>query len=659
MEKINRVHIDFETFSEVDIKVAGHHCYTRHESFEILCMGIKINDGKTKVFDFYFGDTLSDELIDFLKKPTTKIVAHNASFEMECIHSVHGQKLFKGFKPKPNKFICTAAKAAYHALPRHLSGVASALGVALKDMDAQKSMLYFAVNGPKGRRIPLAPYDDKWVEMLSYCAKDVEAEYAVDNTLIDLPKEEQRLWELDTEINARGILYDKSLAVKVLKLAGIYKERIVNKCLELTGGIAPTQRDALLKWCNDKGADMTGITAEDVRNKLADKNTKGYLRTVLAIRQEASKTSLSKYERMLGADSGDQRLRGMFLYHGATTGRWAGKLVQLHNLPRGINIDGPLAAEYINEVETLEELRVCYHDVMGTFSTTIRATLTCPEDKIIFVADYTGIEARVLGWLADCADYQKAFRDGLDLYKDMASAIYSVPYNKVSKGQRQIGKMAILGLGYGMGVATFEAQAKSFGVVVDDPNLYEIAVKTYRDKYWEIKNLWSELNEAALLAAKCPKKRLYCISNGKVSFKMSDCGRFLKCALPSGRFLHYPFPEVVVTEKTWPSGDKSMVEEIRFWTTLNGSFIKSSTYGGKLCENVVQAIARDLLREGLFAIDDDGEFEVVGTVHDEIIAYGSPESSLEKFEKLMATLPKWADGCIYGTDGYKARRYKK
>jgi len=644
---MKRIHLDFETYCDLDIKKTGHYRYCYDQSFDIMCFAYAIDDEPVVVVDLSC-EEVPTELLEAMWGDHV-IVAHNASFEMQCLRSHIGQLHFSFYLVDPNNFICTAAKSAFHALPRSLGDAASVLGVSEKDYVSQKDMLWFC-KPQRGVRKRKSDNPEKWQRMLDYCKKDVEAERGIDHELPDLPEAEQRLWVLDEQINTRGIHVDAPLASKILEWNEDLKERLFDKCRQITGGLAPTQVAKIKAWCEERGYNKVAMDATNISEFLKENpDCDANLNKVLRIRQASSKSSTGKYERMIMAKHDGDRVRGCFMYHGATTGRWTGKLVQFQNMPRGISgFDAVQGAEDLHGIDSFEGVREYHKDPSGVFASVIRPCLMAPEGKTFHVADYTGIEARVLGWMAGEENYQSAFRSGLDLYKREAANTYQVAYEDVTKDQRQLGKVEVLGLGYGMGKQKFYETCHAWGVKVPQ-ELTDKAHTAYRESNPNIVKMWANLNRCALET----------IKNGKPTFtnlcrfQMTDCGRWLQIILPSGRPIHYFNPRVHYKESEW--GPRP---EIRYDTTSTAGWVTAKTYGGKLAENVVQAASRDLLREALFAIDRRPEWDIVGHVHDEIIAE-TVDAKLSKFEDLMGAVPIWALNCIYGTDGWEGKRYRK
>lgn len=638
-----RLHLDFETYCELDIRKVGHFRYCEHESFRILCVAWALDNDLPQVT--YSELDIAMELYPLVQDTDIELAAHNASFERQCLKSVHGIKLFGKIDWANKKVICTAAKAAARALPRDLDRASKVLGLVRKDDVGKKSMMKFCKPNKDGVR--LMPLDSpiEWNEVLEYCRQDVLVEQAIDKALPDLHPDEQKLYELDDKINSYGCYADRQVMDSVLSMGPLVKKKNADDCFDLIG-IKPTQVGKILEWINAQGVEVEDTTAATLKELLSKDSTPEIVKTVIRHRQIASKTSVAKYDTARGAICDDDRLRGMFLFHGAGTGRWTGKLVQLHNLPRGNVKDTDSACDMLAECNDLDFISSLYPDVMGLFSSCIRGLMKAPPGKQFYVADYAGIEARVLGWMAGEENYQKAFRDKLDLYVVQASGIYGIDYEDVTKAQRAVGKEAVLGLGYQMGLKTFSTTVRNKGITISDEVL-ELAHSKYRKTNANIIKMWGALDRAATATVRTGKMH----TTNMVTYGMTRDRQFLLCKLPSGRFLSYPFPKLV--DGTF--GGK----QVSACAIKEGQWVRRSLYGGLYCENIAQAVARDLLRDGMHAVQDDGRWDIVGHVHDECIAEGTPGHDIKEFEDLLANQPEWSRGCIYHAEGWEGPRFKK
>ena len=660
--------IDFETRSAADLRACGAAAYAQHPSTEVICLAV-LDRGKPAA-DIWFSpkfrspDTgvlgpIPDERLRELIEGADTIEAHNAQFEYFIWKYVMGRY---GFAPLPkDKMRCSAAKAALYGLPRDLAGACSAAGVdQQKDMAGHRLMLKLCKpRRPRKAELLLDPRGLKtyWhedtgdiVRLGRYCLQDVLAERALSSALPkDLPEVEQRLWRLDLEINDRGFRIDVPAVRSILDVVTRHTESLTDEFRRMTGLASPRQRDATLQHLRALGVDIEGLTASDVAAALEGDNCPT-ARRILEIRQSLSKASTAKYTAMLGAVGEGDRIRGCFMYHGAGTGRWSGRIVQPQNFPRGAfpDVDACISLFQKGDVDSIELL---YGDPMAAASTCIRGVLVPAPGRDFVCADFSSIEGRVLAWLAGEQAALDVYRSGRDPYKVAASAIYHVPYEAVTKPQRQIGKVAELALGYQGSVGAFNAMAAGYGVTLDE-NEVKTIVEKWRGSRPRTVNHWKEIERACFEAVRNPGTIYSC---GKVKFVVR--GMFLCLRLPSWRCLYYANPRMEPKEMPW-GGMKDVVavdgtnSVTRKWTT-------QYLYGGLLTENATQAVARDLLANGMFNVEKAG-YPVVLHVHDEVVSE-VPEGfgSVEEYEKLLCTLPDWADGLPVGAEGWRGKRYRK
>ena len=700
--KPNRLHIDIETFSECDLRKSGVYKYAEHPSTEILSIAWALGDQPVQLWRPDL-DNL-EQFIELLANNDNEPAAHNASFEITLLNSHAGKRL--GIpKTQARRWICTAAKAAAHSLPRDLDGCSRALGLIAKDGEGKKSMLKLSKprkptkDNPATRWTPETAPED-FEKLYSYNKNDVAVERAIDNVLPDLPPSEQQLWALDYIINSRGLHVDLETVQKVQAMAEAYKETLEQRC-EAVSGLRPGQRAAVMAWCEEQGYPLNGYTALDIRKHLQDPAIPSNVREVLFIRSETSRTSVKKYDAFTNATCADRRLRGMFLYHGAGTGRWSGRIVQLHNLPRGKFKNMEQVAEQIAAGD-LEWLQFLYGSPMDAFSTAIRPMLTAPKGKKLVAADFSNIEGRVLAWLADETWKIQAFRDfdtiisvdakgkpkrkGPDLYLVSAARIYGCSIEDALE-HRQIGKIAELALGFGGGVGAFQNMAGTYDVTLKPvyasivaasedwmldkaSSAYSTYLKTkpgepvdreefiasdlvkqlWRASHPRTEAFWYSLDDAAKNAVKLGTVERV----GKIAFAVR--GKFLYMRLPSGRKLAYYGPQVLPVKTRW--GTK---EALTFMGehAKTGQWVRCSAYGGLLAENAVQATARDFLVNGLWNVEAAG-YPVIGHVHDEGISEVDEDfGSVDDYEHHMTQLPAWGEGCPVAAEGWESRRYRK
>jgi DNA polymerase len=653
-----RVVIDLETRSEVDLKKAGVTVYAKHPSTEVLCVAYKIDNKKTKIWWPVLGEDTPDDFFEAVYEGA-ELVAHNVSFEWSIFEYCYREKYDVFLPHLPiQDWRCTAAKAAVHALPRKLADACEALKLKVqKDKDGHKIML--KMSKPRSAWVKKGTGDKYFwkkeeVEKLGrYCMTDVDAEAELDDALPDLIPSEAEVFRFDHLINKRGVKVDLPLVKKILRM--IKEESIIlhEEFRELTNDKvkSPAQVKELLALLHDDlDVYLENLKAPTVVEALLNPDLDPTARRLLEIRQALSKTSTAKYKAFLNMVSkDDHRLRDTLLYSGASTGRWSGRGVQLQNLPKGKIKNTELASSVI-EVGDFDFVKVCYPNASELFSSCIRSMLTASPGHNLYAGDFAAIEARVLFWVADYEAGLKMFRENVDLYVKEASDIYNKEERNILDGERQLGKVAILGLGYGMGEKKFLDTCHAWGIKNITPEIAKKAVKNYRKKHRLIPQLWAHVEQAAIAAT---------LNHGETftinKTEWTHNGKFLYCKLPSGRSIAFYGAEVKKGKTPW--GDIRPV--LYHWgvnsTTKKWEFTK--TYGGKLVENICQGIARDLMAFSMIKTEKKG-YATLLTVHDEVVSEHE-EGSVEDFERLMSKTPKWAKGCPVVSKAWKGFRYKK
>jgi DNA polymerase len=724
-----RLTLDYETRSPCDLKKCGEWVYAEHPYTEIMCCAVKVGDEKPmiwlpesmlkKIWAPGIGTpipVLSDAELFALLQQADEIEAHNAGFE-RAMWSWCATRKYGWPEPDPKKFRCSLAKCAYHALPRSLDQAAKSLELPLqKDMAGNKLMLKMCkprkplkkeiaelVSAgcrvlPDGAVLPAigkAYYlwhekPEDIVRLCEYCLQDVETEHAVSKALPDLTASELAVWQLDQEINARGIQIDQASVEKFISEIGKFEQTLLAETKALTNGAvgSPKQIEASLKWLALMGLGLPDLTKNTVAEALGQPDLPPQVRRFLEIRKQLGRASTAKYDALRRAASSDGRIRGTMRYHGAATGRFSGRIFQPQNLPRGVFSDSELCINTLHEYGFGPWFEALYEDFLGAASTCIRGMLIAKPGHDLISADFSSIEARVNAWIAGEQAVLQAFLDKQDLYKVAAAQIFNVDYLLVDKNQRQTGKCSELALGYGGGIGAYAAMASNYqvdlealptfvfpiapedvmgrargtaetyckknpdGMSYDAATACDIIKQLWRQKRPNIVALWAGLEEACGNAV---------ISPGKVwayrGVKYLSDGQFLRCKLPSGRCLHYYKPSV--KEKETPWGQKKQV--VCFWglDSMTGKFLPQHLYGGLLCENAVQATSRDILTEALLRLEAQGYPPVIH-VHDEAVSevpvgFGS----VEEYETIMAQTPAWAVGCPIAAEGWRGPRYKK
>jgi len=658
---MKRFLFDYETQSEVDLKKLGAVEYAKHHSTKVLCLRIKKNKEKAKLW--LPGDDLPDEMIEALEDKDFVFTAHNALFEYCMTRFVlsryfHAKQKADILKLPIDRYKCTAAKAAACALPRSLEGAGTTLGLPIqKNMDGRRLKLKYMKPRPTYARKKQGPmyYDDEFElwSIYDYCLTDVEAEALLDDTLPDLTPYEQSVWVANQKMNLRGIQIDTTSVKKVLHLSKQHIDGLQKSVSEITNGELDSvlKVKATLEWLETRGFEYTNLRADTVKAALEDDELPNDVRAVLEIRQAVSKTSNKKYHAMLTRAGADGRVRDLTLYHGASTGREAGRGIQIQNLPRGTIKNTEQAIEIINLCEDIEDLKLFYSSPANVFSSCIRGMVKATDGHELFVADFNAIECRVLQWLAGNDEAIDDFNQGVDRYKKLASLIFNVPIEMVDDDQRFVGKQGELGSGYGLGWKKFILMCAAYGRHITD----EIAKRTidaYRENNKEVVVFWSNVENAAIKAV---QKRGKSFSVNRTTWYVKD--NFLWCVLPSGRRLAFYRPSIK-NEKT-PWGE--LRPRLYYYRAhpKTKKWESCGTYGGSLVESVCQATARDLTVNGIKNAEDAG-FKYLFQVHDEIVCERlKGESTVDDYVKLITKKPKWAFDLPIKAGGWNGPRYKK
>jgi DNA polymerase len=618
-------YIDFETRSERDLKKVGIYKYSTDLSTEVLCAVIIIEDSTTILYP--------DTFRDYTPPLNAVWVSHNAEFEQNIWRN---QMTPKYGWPEVSSWKCTAAKAAASGLPRSLDGAAKALGlIEQKDKAGHALMLKMCKPLPRWSRTGKGP---KWREstedlkrLAEYCTQDVRTEKAIDEALPDLPPAEQKIWALDQLINQRGIHCDLQLTTACLEILDAEQITANARISEITSGeiTSPNQVQKIAKWCG-----LPSIDKKTLEEELSEPSQNPHAE-LLRLRQANSKASGRKYVAIIDRADHTGRVRNNLIYHGAHTGRWSGAGVQAQNL-----IKPAYKREVIEDIglplllnRDTESIKMLFGDVSTLVSSALRSTLCAEPGKVLIAADYSSIEARVLLWLAGETKALRLLSEGGDIYKDMAATIYDKKYEQVTKSERQLGKQAILGLGYGMGAFKFQKTCEGYGIEIS-PEFAQQVVTLYRQKYFRVVNRWHLMERLAVSAMAGP------------NHKFQKMGPMLQMSLRSGRKLSYFDPQV-------SGGSYTPVLTYLF----RGNRIE--TYGGKLVENEVQATARDIMANGMLNVEERG-YPIILTVHDEVVSE-VPEGfgSVNEFCSLLCKRADWYKGCPISAEGWVGKRYRK
>ena len=639
--------IDIETYSEVDLPKCGVYAYAEHPSFEILLFAYAFDDEETQVVDLKGGERLPPRVLDALTDPAITKTAFNAAFERTCIGRCLGKRLDAA------QWQCTAVQSAMLALPLSLEGVGEVLGIERKKLKEGGDLVrYFSLpckptkaNGQRTRNLPEhAP--EKWQRFKEYCVRDVEAEREIRAKLqgYPIPAKEQELYRLDQEINDRGIMVDPVLVARAIECDEQYREKTTKRAYELTGLANPNSPAQLKEWLEGQGTEVDTLDKKAVRALLPD--AEGDVLEVLKLRLLMAKTSVKKYEAIRRSVCADGRVHGLLQFYGANrTGRWAGRLVQVQNLPQNHLPDLALARDLV-KAGRYEDIEALYESTPNVLSELIRTAFVPRLGCRFIVADFSAIEARVIAWLAGEQWRLEVFEGGGDIYCASASKMFHVPVEKHGQNShlRQKGKIAELALGYGGAVGALTAMgALDMGLAEEElPPL----VRQWREANPHIIRLWAQVENAAMTAVR-EKAR---VRLGRLTFHCRSGMLFI--TLPSGRKLCYVKPRIQTNRFGGDGLTYEGVGEGKKWTRIE-------TFGGKLTENIVQATARDLLAEAMLRLRDAG-LEIVMHVHDEaVLEVPIGHSGVEEVCALMAEAPAWADGLPLRADGYECRFYQK
>ena len=657
--------IDLETYSDVNLKKAGLYRYVQSPAFEILLFAYSFDGAPTQVIDMAQGEKIPLEVIHALTDPQCLKHAYNAAFEWYCLSKYMGAQL------PPSQWRDTMLHGLYAGYTAGLDATGRALGIPedKQKLATGKALIrYFCVpckptksNGGRTRNYP--HHDpEKWELFKTYNGQDVVAEMEIERRLSVFPVPDfvQKQWETDLLINARGVAVDMNFCEGALELGETIRAQLTDEAVQLSGLQNPNSVKQLARWLSaETGDDITSLRKETIKELLGRDNA-DHVQRMLEIRQELGKTSTKKYDAIEAAVCDDGRVRGLLQFYGANrTGRWAGRLVQVQNLPRTYTEPLEFARELVKG-RKLDALRTVYGSPNDTLSQLIRTAFVAAPGNVLIDADFSAIEARVISWLADEEWRLEVFRTHGKIYEASASQMFGVPLERIKKGNpeyslRQRGKVAELALGYQGGVPAMR-QMDTGKLLADlpDEEIKDIVDK-WRNTNPKIRNLWYSFNDAAIrVIQNGGSLRVRCCTFAREC----DCIRGTTCmtiSLPSGRKLYYVEP--AVGENRWggPSITYMGVNDKNKWGRIE-------TYGGKLVENVVQAIARDCLAQAIEHLEAAG-LPVVFHIHDEVVidtaAFDTNDAMLDKVVKIMSTPIPWAEGLPLGADGWVGAFFKK
>lgn len=652
--------IDLETFSSVDLKKCGVYKYAESDDFEILLFGYSVDGSEVKVVDLAQGETIPDTMLSALTDETVTKWAFNAQFERVCLSRYlrdKGINVNPGKTGKseslflnPSSWHCTMIWSATLGLPMSLESVGAVLGLDKQKLTEGKNLIkYFClpcnptkVNGGRTRNKYFHD-KEKWELFKSYNKRDVEVEMSIQEKLSRFPVPDF-LWQefyLDQEINDRGIEIDPLFVESAIKLDQEVKTHLVDELKHVTGLENPNSVLQMRSWLKEHGLEMESLGKKEVAKEL--KTVGKELAEVLQLRQQLAKSSVKKYTAMKNAACMDYRERGMFRFYGANrTGRFAGRLVQLQNLPQNHLPDLAEARSLVKQ-GNVEALKMLYEDIPDTLSQLIRTAFIPRTGFKFIVADFSAIEARVLAWLAGEKWRMRVFAEGKDIYCSSASQMFGVPVEKhgVNGHLRQKGKIAELALGYGGSVGALKAMgALDMGLTEDE---LQPLVDAWRSSNPMVTTLWWDVDRAV---KQCVHEHVSVRTHNIVFTYKSG---FLIIKLPSKRCLYYVKPRVEENKYGGESVTYEGVGSTKKWERLE-------SYGPKFVENITQAIARDIL---LYAMQTLKEYRIVAHVHDEAIIETDKNVSVQSVCELMGRTPPWAEGLVLRADGYECEFYKK
>lgn len=664
--EIREMSIDLETYSDIDITKCGAYKYAESDYFEILLFGVSVNGGPVKVYDLACGDTIPEEILAALSDENITKWAFNASFERICLSNWlkrHCPEHFRGYSiPEdpaskyldPSSWKCTMIWSAYMGLPLSLEGVGAVLKLQDQKLKEGKDLIrYFCkpckptkANGGRTQNLPQHD-SEKWILFKEYNRRDVEVEIAIKQKLARFPVPDF-VWDeyhLDQEINDRGIMIDPEFVSNAIAFDERSRASLMSKMRDITGIDNPNSVQQMKEWLSDRGIEMESLGKKEVAKFVKDSigNMDGNITEALKLRLQLAKSSVRKYQAMQNVMCSDGRAHGMFQFYGANrSGRWAGRLIQLQNLPQN-HIPDLAEARALVRSGDYDTMNLLYNDIPDTLSQLIRTAFIPKPGYKFIVSDYSAIEARVLAHIAGEKWRSKVFAEGKDIYCASASQMFGVPVEKhgINSHLRQKGKIAELALGYGGSVGAL----KSMGALDNGLQEEELQplVNAWRQANPNIVHFWWDVDNAVKTTV---RQRIKTEVRGiRFSYKSG----MLFITLPSGRQLVYVKPRIGENRFGGESVTYEGIDATKKWERIE-------SYGPKFVENIVQAISRDLL---CFAMRNLSFCQIVGHVHDEVIIECGPEVSVQDLCDIMSRSPDWMPGILICGDGYQCDFYRK
>ena len=654
--------IDLETYSDVDISKSGAYKYAESDNFEILLFGVSVDNEPVVVYDLTAGDEIPTEILAALSDDNVTKWAFNASFERVCLSNwlrKHHPEYFKTYKSEgdpvqnyldPTSWKCTLVWSAYMGLPLSLEGVGAVLKLQDQKMKEGKDLIkYFCcpckptkVNGGRTRNLPEhAP--DKWEIFKAYNRRDVEVELTIKQKLLKLPVPDT-VWSeyhIDQEINDRGIMLDMDMVENAIAFDEKSKASLMKSMQSITNLDNPNSVAQMKQWLSENGIETESLGKKDVAGLI--KETDGDITAALKLRLQLAKSSVKKYQAMQNAVCKDGRAHGMFQFYGANrSGRWAGRLIQLQNLPQNHMPDLAEARELVR-IGDYDTLDILYDDIPDTLSQLIRTAFIARPGYKFIVSDYSAIEARVLAHLAGETWRSKVFAEGKDIYCASASQMFGVPVEKhgVNSHLRQKGKIAELALGYGGSVGALKSMgALEIGLTEEE---LQPLVDSWRASNPMITAFWWDVDKAVKTTI---KQRVPTEVRG-IKFIYKSGMLFIK--LPSGRSLSYVKPKIGENKFGSESVTYEGIGSTKKWERIE-------SYGPKFVENIVQAVSRDLLCYAMHNLSDQ---QICGHVHDELIIECPENTTVSSISSVMGKTPDWMKDILIRGDGYDTKFYKK
>lgn len=646
--KMKTISIDIETFSSVDLAKSGVYRYAESPDFEVLLFGYSVDGSAVSVVDLASGEKIPPYILSALEDETVIKCAFNANFERICLSRLLGYET--GRYLSPVSWHCTMVWSAYMGLPLSLQGCGAVLRLDRQKLTEGKELIrYFCVpcqptkaNGGRTRNLP-GDAPEKWARFKIYNARDVETETEIQQKLSRFPVPEE-IWDeyyIDQKINDTGVALDRTLVREAIAMDGVSGHELSDAMKSLTALENPNSVSQMKTWLAANGLHTDTLGKKTVAELL--KTAPERLREVLLLRQQLAKSSVKKYQAMENAVCSDGRARGMFQFYGANrTGRWAGRLIQMQNLPQN-HLSDLSQARALVRTGNREAVKLLYEDIPDTLSQLIRTAFVAPEGKKFIVADFSAIEARVIAWMAGETWRQQVFADGKDIYCASASQMFGVPVEKhgINGHLRQKGKIAELALGYGGAVGALKAMgALDMGLSEEElPPL----VQAWRNANPNIVSLWWAVDSAVTEAV---QRRTSAKTHG---IRFAYRSGMLLITLPSGRNLTYIKPKIGTNSFGSPCVTYEGVGGTKKWERLE-------SYGPKFVENIVQATARDILCYAMKALRYT---DIVMHIHDEIVIEADPQMSLQAVCEQMGRTPPWAPGLLLRADGYETQFYRK